>query len=642
MPDYYRLIGSFDEIVGSTGLLRLPKYIREEFVFDESRRTALQEIIESLQRGKNVLIVGVAGVGKTALMAIAISRLLSLGFKVGYILEGTTRILRDHTNDGIILFYDDIPRMNKSALRSIVTNNVGMILATAREEELHELNKKLGVIAEQVFVIVRIEKMRDESLQKILERYAWREGIEVMPDATRIIVKKAMNLPVYIWQVIRDAKIQGRNILTTDFARKIPAGMLNFVDSILWRVLDRHHDRYALLLTLLIMSDMPKYEVNIDLLNAIFAESLSIIRSENVPIAKAVLNTLYGKILMYIAKIDPYTYKLPHDAWGDVLRGRGSGLMSAEISRINTLFPYRKRLEIVGKAINRAQKAITPHVESGREKAFREFVERLEKLGILKKPTLEKPTRKRGAETPWRKTEKLTMVLDHTDTRYMYPDMASYAKETPLFKGIVNNPVLWYVLGLSKKEIEERVEIKVRGVGVDIVYPRSDMLTIRHRLNPKPATTYEEDTEIIMKQKKLEHLSATYSIIGLLLLILFFVSLSLLDNTESRLLLLTVLSLFFISMIFLLAGGYYSDRAEEIKRLPKRRKRSWLLLVEELEVKGDPKIVDDFIRYLKENIDRELLSRIAEDKAFQEAIRSIGMRPREIINMWETNTDQIQ
>lgn len=309
-----------------------------DFVFDESRRTAFRRALESLIKGENVLIVGRAGVGKTALMAIVIKELFEKGYKIGYILEGTQRVLNEHAKRGIILFYDDIPRMSREALRMVALYNVKSILATSREEELQELRNKLGCPIENIFNIVRIERMSNEKLKEILQRFAQREGIEIEPEADKMIIEKANNLPVYIWQAIRDLKITGKYLLTKEFAKEIPAGMLNYVDDILWRVLDEHKDRYGLLLTLLIMADLPKYEINLDLLISVFAESLGEIRRKRATIAEASLNELLGKIMRYLIKVDPYTFKLPHDSWGDVLKGRSTGLSSGEISKINTLY----------------------------------------------------------------------------------------------------------------------------------------------------------------------------------------------------------------------------------------------------------------------------------------------------------------
>jgi len=85
---YYELVKSPEELVGTEGFLRLPTYIFEEYVFDETRRTAITRALESLKEGKNVLITGRAGTGKTAFLAMILKRLMDQGYRVAKIVNG--------------------------------------------------------------------------------------------------------------------------------------------------------------------------------------------------------------------------------------------------------------------------------------------------------------------------------------------------------------------------------------------------------------------------------------------------------------------------------------------------------------------------------------------------------------------------
>ncbi len=374
---YYRLISSLDRLVGDEGMLRLPQYIFDDYVMDEERREGIERCIEILRRGGRVLIYGVAGAGKTAMMAIVLRRMWEMGYRIGYIVDGS-EVLDEHEDEGVILFYDDIPRMSSHTLQSIVRNNVGMIIATARMEEYDLLSRKLGLEPTRVFSCVRISPMSDEDLREILIRFAYREGIHIDRDAVDIVVSKAEGLPVYIWQVIRDLKINRKDYLDVDFASRIPEGMLDYVDDILWRIMGDDPERKEALLTLLIMADMPEYKMHQDLFNAVFAEAKEAIYGKKATIKEIILSDLLDRVCRYLARTQDYSFKLPHDAWRDVLVGRSRGLMSGEISRINSAFPEKERREILRRAVERAYREIVRLTkDEERRIVFLEQVERL-------------------------------------------------------------------------------------------------------------------------------------------------------------------------------------------------------------------------------------------------------------------------
>ncbi len=371
---YYRRIPSLEELVGEEGLLRLPQYIFDEFVIDDNRGFILEEAAERLKSGKRVILYGAAGTGKTALMAVILRRLMDEGYGIGLIIDGTY-VLNRHEEEGIILFYDDIPRMNSTTLRSIITNNAGMIIATARVEEMEYLSSKLGGDPVQYFDLMELRAMSDIHLREILLRFAFREGISIEDKAIDMVVEKAQGLPVYIWQVIRDLKINMRYILDENFASRIPAGMLDYVDDILWRIMGENPERKETLLTLLIIADIPGYKVHQDLLNAIFAEAKRAIYGREYTIKQILLSDLLDRVCRYLSRTPDYSFKLPHDAWRDVLIGKSRGLMSGEISRINSAFPREERLEILRSAIRRAYDEVIQKIDDEeRRKAFLEQV----------------------------------------------------------------------------------------------------------------------------------------------------------------------------------------------------------------------------------------------------------------------------
>ena len=347
---YFNVLNSINELVGEGGILRLPSYIFEVFVFDDERLRVLREAQKALIAGHRVLITGIAGTGKTALMAMILKNMFESGYGIGHILEDAMLIGREHEEKGVLIFYDDIVRMGKAAIRSLLKNNTKFLIATVRMEELKVLEAKLGCSVDKVFKVFKISPMSHDKLREILLRMAEKENIVVNTDAVDLVVSKAGSLPIYIWQLIRDLRVSCREVLDRDFAEKIPQGMLEYVDSILWKVLDEHKEKHEVLLTLRILADMPNYELHQDLLNTVFAVAKKRIYGGKVDIKSALLSDVFDHMTRYLFKTASYSFKLPHDSWADVLKGGSRGLISSDIARINSLFTYEARREILEEA----------------------------------------------------------------------------------------------------------------------------------------------------------------------------------------------------------------------------------------------------------------------------------------------------
>ncbi|MCR8454371.1 MAG: ATP-binding protein [Crenarchaeota archaeon] len=436
---YYEIINSPDQLVGAEGFLRLPSYIYDEFVFDDNRSKALDEAIEHIKRGERVLIVGKAGTGKTALLAMVLKELMSR-YRVAKVINGEV-LRRDHESAGIVLFYDDIPGMDIRSLRSIVENRPRMLIATSRTESLGELELKLGEKPDLIFKIVLVEEMAAQHLNEILSRFARREGIEVKPGAADIVVKKAGRLPVYIWQVIRDLVISRRNVLDIDFASKIPEGMLEYVDRILWSVVGDADDRLETLLTLMTMTLMPEYEMHQDLFNAVYIEARREIKGEEAPPRAVLLGSrTLDNIGRYLARTPHYSFKLPHDSWADVLKGQSRGPLSGEIAKLLYIFPEDRLRELLGKAVKRAsEEAILRSTDPNRMREFvrqinlimfGDIISKWEKVSEAKVPAMPKPTEearvKEELPKPSSEQELIAVRLYAIATKLFNPDYYSY------------------------------------------------------------------------------------------------------------------------------------------------------------------------------------------------------------------------
>jgi len=390
---YYVVVKSLSELLGEEGILRLPSYLPDVFVFDDARRRAVSDAVDYLVHGDNVLIEGSPGTGKTALMFMVL-RELSSRFGIGYIVEGVTSIGNEHFDRRVVLFYDDLPRMNPDALRSIVKNMVRGIIATARSEEVVLIKRVLGIDLYEYFRPVRLPPLSDEKIREILLRYLDVEVVKVLEDeAVDEVVKKAGGLPVYVWQVVRELKIR-RESLTLSFAKSIPQGMLDYVDDILWRLLGGKPERYEVILTLLCMTDFARYAVHQDLFTYIYLVAKERRIKKRLSLEDIVMDVVIEDIARYLAREGAsYAFRLPHDSWADVLRGKSNGPMASEIAKLNALYTHEKRNNIVLLAARRAWwETLRSTTDMFRREAFKSNVS--VNLGdAALKDILEKPPR---------------------------------------------------------------------------------------------------------------------------------------------------------------------------------------------------------------------------------------------------------
>jgi len=275
--------------------------------------------------------------------------------KIGYIKEGVTSIGNEHLEKGIILFYDDIPRMNRYALQSIIKNRVKGIIATGRTEEIALLRRITGIDLYEYFRPIRLAPLSDDKIREMLMKYLEKENVGIADrEAIDEVVKKAQGLPVYVWQVVRELKIR-KQPLSLPFARSIPQGMLDYVDDILWRILGGKPERYEALLALLCMTDLTKYAVHQDLYNYIYLIAKEMRLKKRLTLGDILTDAVIEDISRYLAREGAtYSFRLLHDSWADVLKGRSTGPMSSEIAKISSYFTKEKRASIILKAARRA------------------------------------------------------------------------------------------------------------------------------------------------------------------------------------------------------------------------------------------------------------------------------------------------
>ena len=138
-------------------------------------------------------------------------------------------------------------------------------------------------------------------------------------EAVEFIAERANGLPIFVWQVIRDLRINKKN-LNMQNVKEIPKGMLDYVDRILWRALRLKRERFPVLILLLLMTDVYKNSMHIDVFNMAYVVIKERLERRYLSSEEALFSELLDRITRYLYKNEQdYAYALPHDAWVDVL-----------------------------------------------------------------------------------------------------------------------------------------------------------------------------------------------------------------------------------------------------------------------------------------------------------------------------------
>jgi len=380
----------FDEIEDITAIIEalgnLPNYLLEEFIYDEERKAAIKEAISTLNAGGRVIITGRSGCGKTALMAIILTCMLKSGRRVG-ILRENAPIGNKHLSTGVILFYDDLNKLDKQILVGLARTRKW--IATLREEEYTNIAKRVPEIFEQTKMI-RISPMKREHLEKMLERYSYREGIVVQPTAKQAIIEKSLidkkrGLPQYIWLVIRDARIRGITQITPEFVREIPKSILSYTETIIARAIGdaEWEDKITTLAILMMMADAPGYAMDEELIYELYELATGKSGSQALANIARYLVRSGGKL------------KIPHDSWVDVLKK--PDILKYEVARARK--KYEEMRKLMGLALERirakrgkAEQALKTILASETRRILRELEETTEEVMVERPEAIAIPT----------------------------------------------------------------------------------------------------------------------------------------------------------------------------------------------------------------------------------------------------------
>ncbi|UCH05587.1 MAG: hypothetical protein JSW05_05330 [Candidatus Thorarchaeota archaeon] len=315
LVSYYEIPDSFDRV---KNVWRLPPYIDNVIVIDSSLRGVLDTAIGHIEDGKNVVILGAPGSGKTTAM-YAIWKELDKESNAAIVWD-TKDVGRVHEKDGVILFNDDIPE-TRELVKAVIEKDVRRIVTTAREQDW----ARLPIELREKFTSVSLPMIQDDVMSQIAEKHLDSQNVKYNERAIATLVERAQGSPIYVRYMAEeigvDVKAGGAKKLTETRVRKAPQGMTDYVAGILARILfDLDGTIYTpkegalpVIRTLLCLADMPNYETHEAHLNQMFFKVKSSTDSPGP----------FNAVKQYLSR-DPrfFSLKFMHDTLADVLRGK--------------------------------------------------------------------------------------------------------------------------------------------------------------------------------------------------------------------------------------------------------------------------------------------------------------------------------
>ncbi len=313
LVSYYYVPSDHEEVLSSWGL---PENMDEVLVLDDEMEEKLIKAESLVLSGKNIVVLGEPGVGKTVFLYALWKRLWSK-YNVALISPGS-HVRRDHEKRGFILFFDDLTESYEVA-NSIRMSGARGIIVSARTAEWDLIPPHI----KRAFTPIYLDRLKDSVMMDILDKHLSSWGILYTQEAADIVVRKADGLPVYIWMVTRELRDGGIKELDASLASRIPAGMIEYIEEILHKILfEKDHVRrgaYTTALTLLCFTDLAEYRMHVDHVKPLFRE-LSELVKRSLGSDDFEPSTLRRALKYLIRDAKTFTYRLPHDSWADVIR----------------------------------------------------------------------------------------------------------------------------------------------------------------------------------------------------------------------------------------------------------------------------------------------------------------------------------
>lgn len=370
---YYRVPKTVEEVLAE---FRLPREWKDErtfralFIMDKRLEEAYNKIMSNV--GEKVIIVGRPGVGKTALMFKVWSDLSKI-YDTGLLLPNVP-IRRIHEEYGIILFYDDLPRIGDVALKSLV--GVKNIIATAREHEYNEMLRKYPQLRGE-FVVIRLTEASEEFLESMLIKFLENAGIAYEEEAIKIAVEKARGTPIYLYHLYKELKAkkleEGFAKLTVSMAKAIPDNTREYVGEILATILRKAKGKYGVLLALKAMAltrTGALHDLHFSSLYELSAEKMGEEKDWDT-------FTSIHDVLDY--NPEEMTLRFPHDSWIDVLKGRSEAIAGL-VHVVDTKVSDREKEELL---IDSARNAWERLIQDAKYLMSRELLEESDARKVL-------------------------------------------------------------------------------------------------------------------------------------------------------------------------------------------------------------------------------------------------------------------
>jgi hypothetical protein len=326
---------------------RLPTYLDDVLVVSEELQIIVEAAIERIREGKNVVILGGPGSGKTTAMYVIWKQ---LGVDTDTALVWDTKdISKVHEKEGIILFVDDIPETRELA-RAIVEKDVKGVVTTAREQEW----SRLPIELREKFSSFSVPEIPDGIMSQIATNHLESQDVEYDENALTALVKSAQGSPIYVRymaeEIGAEIKIGELEKLTREKVRKAPKGMADYVAGILARILfnltgtiySPKESALPVIKTLLCLADMSNYETHEVHLNQMFFK------------VKAPSDGPgpFNAVKQYLSR-DPefFSLKFMHDTLADVLRGKVDHPIVGDIRMLAQEMGVSGRLNIEKQAL---------------------------------------------------------------------------------------------------------------------------------------------------------------------------------------------------------------------------------------------------------------------------------------------------
>lgn len=183
------------------------------------------------------------------------------------------------------------------------------------------------------------------------------------------------------------------------------------------------------------------------------------------------------------------------------------------------------------------------------------------------------------------------------------------SSKLPTYKAIINNKILWSVLGMHEKQIKKTIKTEREENKLRIIYPKSSELRIEHTLHHK---------EVYLKETKFTETNiAGWLIVDSILA--FYVALL------TPLISLTI-SLIAILLIFLIITPIMIIKTPPQKIIDQ-------VTIEKIRIGGKRRIVEEFLKEFTQTLAKTRFNPI--QKINKQTLEKLKVNPERILELWK-------